>query len=166
MKRVLILWMLRLSWWAVLSQPGLAQIAHQSGFGEDLPSAPQPQGSVSLINTPTAIDTRLAQVRRRRNRRRWLRAAGLHDLILPKVAEAGNMIDGIRKSSFSTNERITECKDVTTYNNYYEFSSDKNGSAALARDFRTRLPDMLIPLLLNCSEIDSRSYPEDQVLIG
>ena len=33
-------------------------------------------------------------------------AAGLHDLILPKVAEAANKIDGIRKSSFSTNERI------------------------------------------------------------
>jgi hypothetical protein len=47
----------------------------------------------------------------------WLRAAGLRDLILPKVAEEGNMIDSIRKSSFSTNERITEYKDVTTYNN-------------------------------------------------
>jgi outer membrane protein len=60
MKRALILWMLRLYWWAVLSQPGLAQIAYQSGFAEDLPSAPQPQASVSLINTPTAFDTQLA----------------------------------------------------------------------------------------------------------
>jgi sulfoxide reductase catalytic subunit YedY len=65
-------------------------------------------------------------------------AAGLRDLILPKLAEAANKIDGIRESSFSTNERINEYKDVTTYNNYYEFSSDKDGPAALAKNFRTR----------------------------
>jgi outer membrane protein len=60
MKRALILCILRLSWWAVLSQPGLAQIAYQSSFAEDLPSAPQPQAAGSLINTPTRIDTRIA----------------------------------------------------------------------------------------------------------
>jgi outer membrane protein len=38
----------------------LAQIAYQSGFAEDLPSAPQPQAAGSLINTPTPIDTRIA----------------------------------------------------------------------------------------------------------
>jgi methionine sulfoxide reductase catalytic subunit len=65
-------------------------------------------------------------------------AAGLRDLILPKVAEAANKIDGIRESSFSTKERINEYKDVTTYNNYYEFSTDKDGPAALAKNFRTR----------------------------
>jgi len=54
------------------------------------------------------------------------------------VAEAANKIDGIRKSSFSTNEKINEFKDVTTYNNYYEFSTDKDGPAALAKNFRTR----------------------------
>jgi hypothetical protein len=42
-------------------------------------------------------------------------AAGLRDLILPKMAEAANKIDGIRKSSFSTNEKINEYKDVTAY---------------------------------------------------
>jgi sulfoxide reductase catalytic subunit YedY len=65
-------------------------------------------------------------------------AAGLRDLIFPKVAEAANKIDGIRKSSFSTSEKINEYKDVTTYNNYYEFSTDKDGPAALAKKFRTR----------------------------
>jgi outer membrane protein len=38
----------------------LAQIAYQSSFAEDLPSAPQPQAAGSLINTPTPIDTRIA----------------------------------------------------------------------------------------------------------
>jgi outer membrane protein len=60
MKRALMLCILRLSWWAVLSQPGLAQIAYRSGFSEDLPSAPQPQAAGSLVNTPTPIDTRIA----------------------------------------------------------------------------------------------------------
>jgi outer membrane protein len=60
MKQALILCILRLSWWAVLSQPGLAQIAYQSGFAEGLPSAPQPQAAGSPINTPRPIDTRAA----------------------------------------------------------------------------------------------------------
>ena len=58
MKRALILCILRLSWWAILSQPGLAQIASQSGFAEDPPSAPQPQTAGSPINTTKPFDTR------------------------------------------------------------------------------------------------------------
>ena len=60
MKRALILCILRLSWWAILSQPGLAQIASQSGFAEDPPSAPQPQTAGSPINTTKPFDTRAA----------------------------------------------------------------------------------------------------------
>jgi outer membrane protein len=60
MKRALILCILRLSWSAVLSQPGLAQIAYQSGIAEDLPSAPQPQATGSLINTQRPNDARVA----------------------------------------------------------------------------------------------------------
>ena len=51
---------------------------------------------------------------------------------------AGNKIDGIKKSSFSTTETITPYKDVTNYNNYYEFSTDKDEPAELAKNFRTR----------------------------
>lgn len=32
---------------------------------------------------------------------------------------------------------LTAYEDVTTYNNFYEFTMDKNGVAALARDFKT-----------------------------
>jgi len=53
-------------------------------------------------------------------------------------ASAGTKIDGIQKSNFSTNEKITPYKDVTHYNNYYEFSTDKEGPAGLAKNFRTR----------------------------
>jgi methionine sulfoxide reductase catalytic subunit len=47
-------------------------------------------------------------------------------------------IDGMRTSPFSTTEKITPYNDVTHYNNYYEFSTDKEGPADLAKNFRTR----------------------------
>src|SRR5579863_5764344 len=84
------------------------------------------------------------------NRRKFLAGAaisgaaaatgfGLRELVSPSTtALAGNKIEGIQKSSFSTAEAITPYKDVTTYNNYYEFSTDKDGPAKLAQNFRTR----------------------------
>jgi methionine sulfoxide reductase catalytic subunit len=84
------------------------------------------------------------------NRRKFLAGAvaasaaavagvGLSEILSPSVvASAGNKIDGIRKSPFSTTETITPYKDVTTYNNYYEFSTDKEGPSELAKNFRTR----------------------------
>jgi sulfoxide reductase catalytic subunit YedY len=84
------------------------------------------------------------------NRRKFLAGAavagaaiaastGLRRLIDPTtVAQAGNKIDGIKKSPFSTTETITPEKDVTHYNNYYEFSTQKEEPADLAKNFRTR----------------------------
>ncbi len=54
------------------------------------------------------------------------------------VVEANAKIDGIKKSSFSTTETITPIKDVSNYNNYYEFSTDKYEPAGLAKNFKTR----------------------------
>src|SRR5260370_34001752 len=51
---------------------------------------------------------------------------------------AGNKIDGIKKSSFSTTETVTPYKDVTHYNNYYEFGTEKDEPAEMAKGFRTR----------------------------
>jgi len=84
------------------------------------------------------------------NRRKFLAAAamagaaaatgaGLRELVSPsRIVLAGTKIDGIKKSSFSTTETITPYNDVTHYNNYYEFSTDKEGPAQLAKNFRTR----------------------------
>jgi sulfoxide reductase catalytic subunit YedY len=65
-------------------------------------------------------------------------AVRLRDLGSPAPVLAGNKIDGIRKSAFSTTETITPYKDVTHYNNYYEFSTEKDEPADLAKNFRTR----------------------------
>jgi DMSO/TMAO reductase YedYZ molybdopterin-dependent catalytic subunit len=63
----------------------------------------------------------------------------LRELVSPSTAVyADAKIDGIKKSSFSTNETVTPYKDVTNYNNYYEFSTDKYEPAGLAKNFKTR----------------------------
>src|SRR5271170_6442654 len=61
------------------------------------------------------------------------------DLIDPSfVVEANAKIDGLQKSPFSTTEKETPYKDVTNYNNFYEFSTDKYEPADLAKNFKTR----------------------------
>ena len=54
------------------------------------------------------------------------------------IASANAKIDGIQKSAFSTTETQTPYKDVTNYNNFYEFSTDKYEPAGAAKNFRTR----------------------------
>src|ERR1700726_602219 len=56
----------------------------------------------------------------------------------PLTAHANAKIDGLQKSPFSTTEKETPYKDITTYNNFYEFSTDKDGPADLAKNFKTR----------------------------
>jgi len=53
---------------------------------------------------------------------------------------AGNAekLSGIVKSQHSTTEKPNSLKDITNYNNYYEFSTDKYEPAGLAKHFRTR----------------------------
>jgi sulfoxide reductase catalytic subunit YedY len=55
------------------------------------------------------------------------------------IVHAGSTIEGIQKSPLSTTgEKLTPLKDITNYNNYYEFSTDKYQPAGLAKDFKTR----------------------------
>ena len=64
---------------------------------------------------------------------------GVKELLSPSMrASAGQKIDGIQKSALSTTEKITPYNDVTHYNNYYEFSTEKEEPAGLAKDFKTR----------------------------
>jgi sulfoxide reductase catalytic subunit YedY len=50
----------------------------------------------------------------------------------------GNKLMGIRQSQYSTAEKPTSFKDITNYNNYYEFSTDKYEPNGLAKSFRSR----------------------------
>src|SRR6266852_8120622 len=61
------------------------------------------------------------------------------DFAAPSLtAQANAKIDGLQKSPFSTTEKQTPYKDITTYNNFYEFSTEKDGPADLAKNFKTR----------------------------
>lgn len=63
---------------------------------------------------------------------------GLKSLVGPSRAFAAEKINGVQKSPFSTTEKITPMNDVTHYNNYYEFSTEKEEPADLAKNFWTR----------------------------
>jgi sulfoxide reductase catalytic subunit YedY len=54
------------------------------------------------------------------------------------VEAAGPKLPGIVKGKYSTTEKPTSYKDITNYNNYYEFSTDKYEPAGLSKNFRTR----------------------------
>jgi len=51
---------------------------------------------------------------------------------------AAAKLAGVRKSNYSTIEQPTSYKDITNYNNYYEFGTDKSDPAPNAQKLRTR----------------------------
>src|SRR5438874_11341232 len=51
-------------------------------------------------------------------------------------ADAG--LPAIKKGPFATSEPQTPSKDITTYNNFYEFGTDKGDPAANAHTLKTR----------------------------
>jgi sulfoxide reductase catalytic subunit YedY len=81
-------------------------------------------------------------------RRREFLALGAGAAIgMPALARIANaaqpealppMLEGVKKGPFATDEAQTPYKDVTTYNNYYEFGTDKGDPSANAGAFKTR----------------------------
>jgi methionine sulfoxide reductase catalytic subunit len=56
--------------------------------------------------------------------------------VIPRGRRA--KLDGIQPSAFSTTEAPNSYDDVTTYNNYYEFGTDKTDPYRRAQDFEAR----------------------------
>lgn len=83
------------------------------------------------------------------DRRKFLQAMGvatastvvgqrLAGLVLPEDSVlAAAKFDNLLKSQYSTNEKQNSFQDVTHYNNYYEFGTDKTDPAKNATKFRT-----------------------------
>src|SRR5260370_11904152 len=83
------------------------------------------------------------------NRRNFLRAMGivgasavagkrLLELASPsEMAFAGTKLIGLKPSPFSTTEKQNSYQDVTHYNNFYEFGTDKGDPAKNAQHFNT-----------------------------
>jgi sulfoxide reductase catalytic subunit YedY len=67
------------------------------------------------------------------NRRRFL--AGL---VAARAAAAGTKLPGLVKSPYSTSETQTPYNDVTHYNNFYEFGTQKDDPSRAAYKLKTR----------------------------
>jgi sulfoxide reductase catalytic subunit YedY len=62
----------------------------------------------------------------------------LMDLFTPaQIAFASTKLNGVIKGPFNTDEKQTPYNDVTHYNNFYEFGTDKSDPAKNAQNFRT-----------------------------
>jgi sulfoxide reductase catalytic subunit YedY len=99
---------------------------------------------------------------------------GLRRLAAPTTVTAdngpaGGQIQGLQKSPFSTTETITPFKDVSNYNNYYEFSTDKYEPASLAKNFKTRPWKVTIDgyvkskQVLDVDEVIRMASPEERI---
>src|SRR5687768_6388430 len=70
------------------------------------------------------------------SRRRFLTGTAAGLALSGATAFAADRLSA-QKSSFSTAEPQTPLKDITSYNNYYEFGTDKDDPARNAAEFRT-----------------------------
>src|SRR5487761_667911 len=55
----------------------------------------------------------------------------------PATGSVPVKLNGVRQGPFSTAEPITPEKDVSTYNNFYEFGTSKSDPSQNAKNFRT-----------------------------
>src|SRR4030095_6676459 len=60
----------------------------------------------------------------------------LYSTLAPDVAYAGTKLTTV-KTGYTVDEKISSMNDVTNYNNFYEFGSDKGDPAKNAQKFRT-----------------------------
>jgi methionine sulfoxide reductase catalytic subunit len=77
------------------------------------------------------------------NRRQFMAAAGgiAAEIALPgfiSPSHGGEKLAGMQKSTLSTAEPVNSFKDISTYNNYYEFGTDKYSPAGNAKTLNPR----------------------------
>jgi methionine sulfoxide reductase catalytic subunit len=106
------------------------------------------------------------------NRRKFLYGMGLAgglalagkslaDLVSPSTrAYASSKLQGMSGSPYSTTERVTPEQLVTTYNNYYEFGTDKDQPAKNAQKFVTS--PWTVSVEGECAK--PRKYSMDEIL--
>lgn len=85
----------------------------------------------------------------------------------PRIIQPSVKITDVQKQSaidaapsWATNEKLTSFEDITNYNNYYEFSTDKRGVAEEAQGFVTRPWTVSIEGLVNKPKV----YDLDEIL--
>jgi sulfoxide reductase catalytic subunit YedY len=96
-----------------------------------------------LIRSPTDIPpSEITPPEIYRERRRFMQGMGVlvagAALGAAPEAEAGVKLAGVRPSAYRLDEAKTPYKDVTTYNNFYEFGTGKDDPADRAGSLKTR----------------------------
>jgi methionine sulfoxide reductase catalytic subunit len=77
-------------------------------------------------------------------RRKFLKTAAVGSIglaagqLLPFDAWAGRKLDGVMKGPFSTDEEVTSLMSATSYNNFYEFGTDKSDPIKNSKDFKPK----------------------------
>jgi sulfoxide reductase catalytic subunit YedY len=69
------------------------------------------------------------------NRRSFL--AGVPAAFLGARALAGTKLPNVQKSKYTVSDKQNSYQDVSSYNNYYEFGTDKSDPAQYAKNFKT-----------------------------
>jgi sulfoxide reductase catalytic subunit YedY len=86
-----------------------------------------------------------------------------------RVLAADRKLTGVANSAFSTNEKQTPFQDATTYNNFYEFGTEKDDPARHAHALRPRPWSVVIeghvakPKTLNIDDIMKLAPLEERV---
>jgi sulfoxide reductase catalytic subunit YedY len=91
--------------------------------------------SMLIRRTPDILYSEVTPKNDYLSRRRFLTGAAGSLALLGTAAYAARL--SAQKSSFSTTEPQTPLKDITSYNNYYEFGTNKQDPARYATEFRT-----------------------------
>ena len=96
------------------------------------------------------------------NRRRFLAAGSAiaGAWALPTPAGATMKLNNVTKSSYTVNEQITPLADITSYNNYYEFGTDKEDPARYANTLRPSPWQVVVGGLVN----KPKTYDLDSIM--
>ncbi|MDH3715535.1 MAG: protein-methionine-sulfoxide reductase catalytic subunit MsrP [Gammaproteobacteria bacterium] len=99
-------------------------------------------------------------------RRRFLKftaaaaAGGIAGVGVARATQAGTKFTGLKKGGFTTDEELTSFEDATSYNNFYEFGTDKSDPAEYAHTLKTRPWTIVVE-----GEIDKPgTYDIDEIL--
>ena len=70
------------------------------------------------------------------NRRKFLAAVPVA-FLSARALRAGAKLPNVTKGKYTVSEKINSFQEVSTYNNYYEFGTDKDQPAGYAKNFQT-----------------------------
>lgn len=96
------------------------------------------------------------------NRRRFLAAGSAiaGAWALPTPAGATMKLNNVTKSAYTVNEKITPLADITSYNNYYEFGTDKGDPSHYANTLRPSPWQVVVSGLVN----KPKTYDLDSIM--